>query len=218
MLVSTRGVGHSVTPPSAGPAASAGNPTRPRIAGQGDGLRTSAQLGGSDAAGAGIRASVTCRRVGDCDGTSVGGRYTRIILIGHIAGIDRIGLEGLLPRADCWWSAYAAFRPPRKSLTRVTRHCGRRCRRLPVVASAAGRLLMIIGLYHYTEVRVLSDTCAMAGTTGGPAAVECGTTDGFVHPDFPQTGLGKARPAGRRTHPYDLHARLLKGCHPITGT
>jgi hypothetical protein len=54
--------------------------------------------------------------------------------------------------------------------------------------------------------------------TTSNAAAQCGTTDGFVYPDFPGTGPGKARPHGPRIHPYNLHAPQPKSCRPITGT
>lgn len=51
------------------------------------------------------------------------------------------------------------------------------------------------------------------------AAAQCGTTDGFVHPAFPQAGPGKHRPSGVRIDPYNLNApQIKKGCHPTTRT
>jgi hypothetical protein len=51
------------------------------------------------------------------------------------------------------------------------------------------------------------------------ADAQCGATDGFVHPAFPQTGPGKVQPSsGPRVDPYDLHTQIKKGCQAITGT
>lgn len=51
------------------------------------------------------------------------------------------------------------------------------------------------------------------------ADAQCGTTDGFVHPAFPQTGPGKHKPSGARIDPYDLNVpQIKKGCHPTTRT
>jgi hypothetical protein len=50
------------------------------------------------------------------------------------------------------------------------------------------------------------------------ANVQCGTTDGFVHPAFPLLGPGKVRPSGSPVNPYNLAQRQSKGCQLITGT
>jgi hypothetical protein len=49
------------------------------------------------------------------------------------------------------------------------------------------------------------------------AGVQCGTTDGFVHPAFPLLGPGKVRPSGPPVDPYNL-AQRPKGCQPVTST
>ncbi len=50
------------------------------------------------------------------------------------------------------------------------------------------------------------------------AGALCGTTDGFVHPAFPQLGPGKVKPSGAPINPYNLAQRQSKGCQAITGT
>lgn len=49
------------------------------------------------------------------------------------------------------------------------------------------------------------------------ADAQCGTTDGFVHPAFPQLGPGQVKPSGTPMNPYNL-AQRPKGCELITST
>ena len=52
----------------------------------------------------------------------------------------------------------------------------------------------------------------------GKAGAQCGTTDGYVHPQYPETSPGKVKPTGSPVNPYDQKAALPKGCRNTTGT
>lgn len=55
---------------------------------------------------------------------------------------------------------------------------------------------------------------------GSSAGVLCGTTDGYIHPDYPGTaarGAGPS-PSGTAVDPYAMGASGSSGCHPSTGT
>jgi hypothetical protein len=52
----------------------------------------------------------------------------------------------------------------------------------------------------------------------GKAGAQCGTTDGYVHPQYPQASPGKVKPTGAPVNPYDQKAPLPKGCRSTTGT
>jgi hypothetical protein len=58
--------------------------------------------------------------------------------------------------------------------------------------------------------------------TGSVAGVVCGTTDGYVHPDYPNNspaGTGPtASPSGTAIDPYAMGNTGTSGCHPTTGT
>jgi hypothetical protein len=59
----------------------------------------------------------------------------------------------------------------------------------------------------------------IAGIQTSYAGAQCGSTDGFIHPAFPQVGPGKVRPSGAPVDPYDLNApQVTKGCQLTTGT
>lgn len=50
------------------------------------------------------------------------------------------------------------------------------------------------------------------------AGALCGTTDGYVHPDFPDGTPQRVRPSGVPVNPYDQSRRLPKNCQATTGT
>jgi hypothetical protein len=50
------------------------------------------------------------------------------------------------------------------------------------------------------------------------SGAQCGTTDGYLHPQYPQIAPGKVKPTGARVNPYDQNAPLPKGCTNTTGT
>lgn len=52
-----------------------------------------------------------------------------------------------------------------------------------------------------------------------PAGGKCGTTDGYVHPDFPHGTPDRVRSSGAPVDPYDQSRPMPRaGCHPTTGT
>jgi hypothetical protein len=54
---------------------------------------------------------------------------------------------------------------------------------------------------------------------GSVAGVECGTTDGFIYPQFPQDSSSSAQPSGSPVNPYSLATPGAGGgCQPTTGT
>ena len=55
----------------------------------------------------------------------------------------------------------------------------------------------------------------MAGAVSG---AQCDTTDGYVHPQFPQSAPGKVKPTGAPVNPYNQNAPLTRGCRNTTGT
>ena len=56
--------------------------------------------------------------------------------------------------------------------------------------------------------------------TGGPTGVQCGTTDGYVHPAFPGGPAASPRPTGTPINPYDQTTTppANLACVPTTGT
>jgi hypothetical protein len=51
----------------------------------------------------------------------------------------------------------------------------------------------------------------------GYANAQCGTTDGYVHPAFPQVGPGAVKPSGQPVDPYNLATpQSTQACQPIT--
>jgi hypothetical protein len=52
----------------------------------------------------------------------------------------------------------------------------------------------------------------------GKAGAQCGSTDGYVHPQYPAASPGKVKPTGAPVNPYDQKAALPKGCRNTTGT
>jgi hypothetical protein len=57
---------------------------------------------------------------------------------------------------------------------------------------------------------------------GSVAGVACGTTDGYIHPDFPQGPPSSVQPSGSPVNPYSLATPGAggrgSGCQPTTGT
>ena len=53
---------------------------------------------------------------------------------------------------------------------------------------------------------------------GGVAGAQCGTKDGFQHPQFPGGPKGNVTPTGAPIDPYDPNAATPKGCQATTGT
>ncbi len=54
---------------------------------------------------------------------------------------------------------------------------------------------------------------------GGTAGAQCGFGDGYIHPAFPGTRAGQARPSGPPVNPYDQSVPpRSQGCQATTGT
>jgi hypothetical protein len=56
------------------------------------------------------------------------------------------------------------------------------------------------------------------GMAGAVSGAQCATTDGYLHPQYPQSAPGKVKPTGAPINPYDQNAPLSKGCRNTTGT
>jgi hypothetical protein len=55
--------------------------------------------------------------------------------------------------------------------------------------------------------------------SNGTAGARCGTDDGYVHPDYPNSAAQQVQPSGGGIDPYSLAAQPAAGtCQPATGT
>jgi hypothetical protein len=61
----------------------------------------------------------------------------------------------------------------------------------------------------------------LASTAGGTAGGQCGMTDGYVHPAYPNGAQSTTKPSGSTVNPYSTappQSSSTAVCHPTTGT